>query len=301
MRRKIRKQYRRAKVEWNAWLARYRENVIYQSVDVSDAGQSARVLCLFAHYSAQGRIDDYVIHLVQQLAAAGCDVVFVSSCGPSFPLDEFDKIRSDVKGVILRHNFGYDFGSWKTAIDCCSELVSGYEQIMYMNDSVYGPYSNLKPVLEQVLENHWDIWALTDSHERNYHFQTYCWGMGGKALHGRFHNWFWQRYFRFYSDRDAVISRYELKLAQLAGSRFSLLTGVVFPVNTFAVADMSKCNPTQDLALELLQHDFPFVKRELLETNPRKLPFVEEVRHFLQDRNSALTANVNAHLSSLNT
>jgi len=191
-------------------------------------------------------------------------------------------------GVVVRRNVGYDFGSWKTGIDCYPDMGKHYSHILFANDSVYGPLVDLKPVIEKWVESDVDVWALTDSYERRDHLQSYFWGVNTRAINSGFFDYFWRRYFRYVSDRNIVIDRYELRIKAIAEG-YGLKVEACFALSKMQdeleIHNIKRVNPMHDLAFALIKnYSFPFVKKELLNRNPKKLATVPELEIVISER-----------------
>lgn len=257
-------------------------------------------LCLFAHYSPTPGVAPFVFPLLKALRECDCDILFISTA-PSIPSQDRERLRSDCLGLICRNNVGYDFGSWKTGLDAFPELVQQYDQLIFANDSVYGPLHALGPIIERV-STEYDVWALTASVERSYHLQTYFWGVSRAAIHSGFMDYFWNEYYRFYSARDRVIKTYELQIATIARERFQLSAGAAFETDQIinqlkaAGSDINvidlppqRINPTHHLSYQLIDHfQFPFVKRELFDRNPKKLAAATQIKTYIAEQQPVL-------------
>ena len=294
----------RAKAWLFRWGANYKTNILYQDLQIPTESKRKPTLCVFAHFSSSLKIDRSVLHLVSALCHADCDVIFVSSSGKGFEIAEFDKLKDVAIGKILRQNFGYDFGSWKAAVDVYPEMSSDYERIVFANDSVFGPFSDLKKILQGISCRNYDVWSLTDSYERGYHLQSFFWGVESKGLNGGFFEYFWNEYFRYCSNREEAIKQYELSFCAIAKQLFGLRVGAYFGISVLeakycvvAHNNISKCNPVQHLAYALLNNEgFPFVKRELLLRNPMGVRELADIKESCQRINPELWAFVNQEL-----
>ena len=240
-------------------------------------------LCLFAHYSSDNTVCAYVYHLIQSLSQSGCDVLFISA-GRSLNTEDQQKIKANCIGLICRKNIGYDFGSWKTAIEYYPNMTQDYQSIIFTNDSIYGPIHKISPLIDKV-ESLFDVWSLTSSHERNFHLQSYFWGVTSKAIQCGFFDSFWQKHYRYYSLRNRVITKYELQIARIAKDKYFLNVGSAIDPLEYSsnTRDLRKINPTHHLGYELItRHKFPFIKRELLDRNPLNIESKHLIEKYLQ-------------------
>lgn len=259
-------------------------NVVIRQVDVNQDGRKRSRLCLFAHYDKDDIIDDYVIFLLNQIQSLDCDIVFVST-SEELSVKSIEKIKKFCLRIIVRKNFSYDFGSWKVALSSCSDL-SGYESLLIMNDSVYGPLSNIATIFNRMEQSHCDIWGLTDSFDPTYHLQSYFIVFKRNVVASEFFEKFWRDvYFFEKTDKMVIVHVLEVGLtgkALRAGFRVE-----AFCAYTEVVAHTLDCYPDyphreliknfhvnqSHFLWRVLIHDFhyPFLKIELLRDNPAQV------------------------------
>ena len=73
-------------------------------------------IVFFAHYDPDGRVDDYVLHYLNELVRAGIEeIYFASDCG--LVEEELSKLPNAVEVVNATRHGEYDFGSWKRCFD----------------------------------------------------------------------------------------------------------------------------------------------------------------------------------------
>ncbi|WP_336368484.1 rhamnan synthesis F family protein [Marinobacter sp. C2H3] len=234
-------------------------------------------------------ISDDVFHYLQALKDANTDIAFISSSTPPLPVSTLHKALDWASCAITRPNEGYDFGSWKAGIDHLGDVTSGYRRILFANDSVYGPLVPLAPLLELWDQVGTEVMALTESYERQYHLQSYFWGVKGSALEGGFFDYFWRRHYRPAKSRNDAIKRFELFIHEAACAQFGLTAAPLFKLQdltTFNAANNpTKFNPMHHGALELVtDHQFPFLKREFIDRNPYNLASVDAAKRLLRAR-----------------
>lgn len=111
-----------------------------------------RLFC-FSIYSRSGYIDDYVLFYLKELVKCG-DVIL---CADNDNYQEsLDLIKNQIpKGIISMMAFKhgeYDFGSYKYCIKKAQELdiINNYDYIYICNDSVIGPLTDLKKILNNL-------------------------------------------------------------------------------------------------------------------------------------------------------
>jgi len=115
-------------------------------------------ICLFAGYSSQNTIEDYVIHYIKNLTPFA-DVFY---CADN-PLtdEEIKKLAPYVKIVFSGRHATYDFGSWAKMINAIGwDEIEKYDQMILVNDSCFGPLFPLTPVFEKMDSIPCDAWGI---------------------------------------------------------------------------------------------------------------------------------------------
>ncbi len=268
--------------------------------------------CVFAHFDRSKRVDPHVFHHLRALKALDCDIIFVSSC-KCLPDADREQILTLCHKLILRRNIGYDFGSYRAGLEQLNPQHS-YKQILLVNDSVYGPIHDLKPIFEAFERQSVDLWSITDSYEHEYHLQSYFLVFNRAAWeHPRMQK-FWKRFW-YVKSKKAAIQLYEIGLSrtakdahlrQAAWCDYSTLTPLMLKkVEAKLTATFDPPLPEMEKRrLEHLldttlghrrnishyywdyliqDHDCPYLKVELLRDNPVRVPNVIFYRDILRD------------------
>jgi lipopolysaccharide biosynthesis protein len=291
----------------------------------------ARVV-VFVHFDGKGEVRPYVRHYLASLQSAGLDVVFVSNAGRL--LDEsLDAIRPLCAGVLVRRNIGYDFAAMREGLSHFGLPRANTEMIILANDSVYGPLRPLDDMMAKVDFAKADLWGATESWQAYYHLQSYFLVAGPQAFRHPAWRVFWARV-RPVASKSVIITRYEIGFTQwmirsgltcAALWPYSDLLKTVMPVaaldaewNPRSTADallnardahvnqLRACyanhvalNPTSDLWRQLLRAGYPFIKRELLRSNPTRVPDVIDWRDEVAAIGSADIAVIERDLQRL--
>jgi lipopolysaccharide biosynthesis protein len=224
----------------------------------------AATVCLFSHYDRQGLVEPYVLHHLQRLAEAGVLTIFVTTAR----LDRraAAALAPTCAAIIERDNLGFDFGSWRTALLAYPQLLA-CETLLFVNDSVYGPMSDLRPLLDRMAASGCDFWGVTESRQIAPHYQSYFLAFHRRCLRSRaFRDLFLE--IDLLADKQQVIDRYEVTLyRRLAGAGLRGAACVPSPPE----ADANE-NPTLHRWREILAAGAPYLKVQLLRENPHHLP-----------------------------
>jgi lipopolysaccharide biosynthesis protein len=167
---------------------------------------------------------------------------------------------------------GFDFSAYRIALEEIAARSPGADVIV-MNDSNFGPFTDLRPFLAA---SAWALTGFTASTEFKNHIQSYAFIMRDvtssrlRSLRTVLFPWI------VFDRWDLVIEFQELRLARIAARHM--------PVGAFWFADQSlSYNPTLIRPFDLLAAGHPFLKRSLL-TKHSSYQSVGDVRDALRSR-----------------
>lgn len=250
-------------------------------------------LCVFSHFAKNHEVADYVYFYLEKLREAGCDIVFVST-SENIRQDHLDRLASLCAVTIVRKNYGYDFGSYKCGLDVANDALGRYHRVVLANDSCYGPFHDLRELIEYGDNHDMDMWGATDSFAIRYHIQSFFVVYSRAVFLSQAFGEFWStvQYSREAQKlkKQQIIDNYEVggsthfvdALFRLGAfcSNADIRTFIVDKVTTsipddpplhrFLLANVSvRHNSTHIFWDILIKHfRFPFIKRELLQVNP---------------------------------
>ena len=269
-------------------------------------------VALFVHFDAHGQVTPAARDFIASLAEAGLDVVFVTN---SEHIVEEAKafLKRHCAGILIRRNIGYDFGAWRDALDTLGLPRAETRAIFLINDSVYGPFADLKPLLAAIDFERADLWGATESWQHRYHLQSFFLACGDTVIRGQAWRDFW-RSVRPIPCKDWVIRHCEIGFTG-AMARGGARCAAIFPsaalldereierlervldeddiwrgqnsrlhAEAIHAEHILRCtrrrtnllNPSVDLWRQLIQAGYPFLKRELLLKNPTRVADVFE-------------------------
>ena len=113
-------------------------------------------IAIFAHYSKDSRIDDYVIFSLKKLKKVAESIIFISYS--NIEEKEVDKIKEYTITSIAKHHGEYDFGSYKRGYN---NLLSDYEKLILVNDSCYLPLFPFDKMFSVMSYKKLDFWGTT--------------------------------------------------------------------------------------------------------------------------------------------
>jgi len=226
-----------------------------------------RDICLYSHFDYEDKVDDYVFYSLQALKQCGFEIIFISTC-QQIDKSDVDKLSSLCCVVIVRENFGLDFGGWAHVINRYPQILNA-ENLTIANDSVYGPLGDLSLFISRMNEEGYDFWGMTESYQIEPHIQSYYINFTKNVLQSSVFQSFWASY-KHVKDKKKLIVKYEVSLTQILfkagfsyGSVFGKGNSIVSVEGIYAI------NPSHHLWYELIhKYHSPCVKVELLRDNP---------------------------------
>lgn len=214
--------------------------------------------------------------------------------------------------VIHRRNTGWDFGSWFAGLGSLEEMLNDVEELILANDSNHGPFGDLRPLIDAAHGLDVDLWGCTDSYVGSHHLQSYF--LGFRLRHEvRGQLMAFARAFDFPVKKSDIISRGEIGLSS-AFREAGLSLAAVHPYQELVreflrmiperleraaeslrvpgepsstdsslqlLIDDIQCrrprNPTLEFWDVLLERGHPFLKRQLLDSNPTNVVNLDQV------------------------
>lgn len=250
----------------------------------------AKRAIVLAHFDRRGEFDAYVVEALRRYRPHASRLVVVSASTTRLPTAAGRLVDT----FLARDNEGYDFASWRAGLATLQS--ADYDEILCVNDSVYGPLSDPGPVLRDPRTIDADLWGmvLSDQGTRfrpgpSPHVQSWFLGMRRRLLESPVYDRFWDSIAPLPS-KDEVIDRYELGLSA-ACHRAGLNVAAIYDARSaprVALAEvwphvrlasprrswrlLRRCrrgphNPSELLVSRLLAAGIPFVKVSVFRAN----------------------------------
>jgi rhamnosyltransferase len=246
---------------------------------------------IVAHFDVHGIVDDYVLYALRCYRPYFDVICFSSTADLSLGQQQRAAIYADI--VVNRPNVGYDFLSWRIGFEALPNV--SYDEIVFVNDSCYGPCSDIRQFWKRVTALNVDLWGATVNYQFRRHVQSFCMGFGPRLIKSGFAKRFW-RSVEIEPDKFKLILRFEVGLSgevEHEGFRIGAvvdLRDVDFATRKRVYADnepfIESINPRSEQPAgvqimsdpcpnpsmlywnEALRRGSPFVKVELLRDNP---------------------------------
>lgn len=123
-------------------------------------------LAVFAHFDKDNLVDDYVIYYLKELKKVADTIIFVSD--NDLPESEIKKLDGIADFTLAKKHGEYDFGSYKRGFKIAEEnnLLKDTDNLIFANDSCYGPFCPLSSIFDKMNEENCDFWGITSN--KNY-------------------------------------------------------------------------------------------------------------------------------------
>ncbi len=141
---------------------------------------------LLAHYDRDGIIDPYVIVAAKEYRRFADTLALISVSTRVLPTE----LHGVVDYFVPRENIGYDFGSWKAGLEAIGP-PSDFDEIICVNDSVYGPLFDLAPAITSPQHRDADFWGMTISAAVEPHVQSWFFAMRSRVIQSESFKRFW--------------------------------------------------------------------------------------------------------------
>jgi lipopolysaccharide biosynthesis protein len=166
-------------------------------------------LAIYAHYGSSAAVAGHVYYCLEQVAALGFGICFVSNSEISAASEA--ALKKICERVLVRENTGLDFCMWQRGMAEYDLLQ--YEELLLTNSSIIGPVQALAPVWASPALAGCDFWGLTDNDELAEHLQSYFLVFRRRVLHSEAFREFWRSVLP-YKNKAQLIWSYELGLTR---------------------------------------------------------------------------------------
>ncbi|HET9658551.1 MAG TPA: rhamnan synthesis F family protein [Kineosporiaceae bacterium] len=165
---------------------------------------------VFAHYDPHGQVAPHVLYHLDALATSVNRLIIVSTATLT-PGARQDLTRRGE--LVERGNEGYDFCSWQAGLERLEPWWKA-DLLLLANDSVVGPLTGYRQILDGIAARGATAWGITATAEAEPHVQSYLLGFSGATLCSPLLRAFWLGMTPA-PDRGAAIERYELGLSRM--------------------------------------------------------------------------------------
>lgn len=207
-------------------------------------------LFLFAAYDSLNVVGEMLVSYVRVLSECG-DVVFWADS--DFPREELDKLEKFTLYAGAERHSEYDFGSYKRSWKWARENldIRAYDVLYMVNDSVYGPYSDVRKPLGLLESSGADAFSMVLNNSRHgVHLQSWFIGLTKSVFNAQWFDEFIGSVTRL-DDKVSVCRSYETGFTSLLLSKGLRLSSVC----------VAPGKSVYNKPLSLFEKGVPFVKK----------------------------------------
>ena len=220
------------------------------------------VITVFALFSNTGIIETHVIYLLRALHQISDYIIVIMD---SFIHEtELNKVQDLCNIFIAKRHEEYDFGSYKMGYMylISNNILLDNDNLLFINDSNYGPIYPLTNVIEHYKKQHCDFYGLSVGRAPDNNFiQSFFYIFKSQVFKSDIFKHF-MRNIKKEITPAWVINNYEYKLTKiLTNAGYSYSTYVC---NSNFMIDKNHIIPTKYAVTLLEDYKYPFVKRKVL-------------------------------------
>ena len=194
-------------------------------------------------------------------------------------------------GIIVRHNEGYDYGSWMTGLRFCRQRIEQQKMVVLTNDSFWGPVRPLQGLIDRLMSSQADVIGLTDNLMYRPHIQSPFLMFTKRAVSCDAFWKFWDNISRWENKRS-IVKNYEVGLPSLLENQ-----GLSLESLFTNKANGNVLHAEWQSLIE--QQAFPFLKVSLLRDNPHSVD-ISNWKEVVGQYNPRLAKQISQHLKRLN-
>lgn len=174
-------------------------------------------ICIYLTYDKQKIIDKYIGYMLKELKT--CVSYLVVVCNETEIVQGKEILKEYADDIFYRDNIGFDAGGFKDAL--CHFIgwnkVWQYDELVLVNDSMFGPFRPMKEIFLKMDEKPVDFWGLTKHGEYNgkegkhiiEHLQSFFLVIRSSLLHSHVLKKYWED-MPYYSSFQETIQKYEI-------------------------------------------------------------------------------------------
>lgn len=146
----------------------------YQIAPYTEGANAA----VFAAYSADGTVSDYVVDYLKKLKEIAPNIIYVTD--NPIKRGEIKKISPYITHLIAYRHGEYDWGSYKRGVNLI-KTAGTFDKLILANDSTLPLAASFRPILEKMQQSEADIYGITANTDGTYHLQSYFLILSKKA------------------------------------------------------------------------------------------------------------------------
>lgn len=236
---------------------------------------------VFAHYDKDNIVDDYVIYYIKALKEIAETIIFVSCNNIKNP----ECLNGLADKIIDEPHDEYDFGSYKRGFLYLQDRLDDYDELIFANDSCYGPLYPLEKVFSEMENKNCDFWGITKNNFgykksighffiKRPHIQSYFIVFKREIFIKDFFADFIKS-IKHKASKKLIISNYEIGLTELLvqnGYKYKTLVNAYENINNITILKWREI---------IKKYKMPFIKKSLFELKNTDATTIERYEKLL--------------------
>ena len=263
------------------------QNMIIDNIKNYNHNTHKRIT-IFASFNKDGKIPDYVIYYLKELLKISDGIIFIAD-NPVLK-EEAEKIKELVIFAQFERHNEYDFGSYKRGFNIArkNNLLKNSNEIIFCNDSCYGPVYPFENVFDIMKTKKCDFWGLSSDVIKEEHVQSFFYVFKKNIFTDN-------KFIKFINNIKhqrnvaGVIKKYEAGLTSfLTKAGYKFLTYIPLTINENA--NNNTINKSLYLPFVLLsKYKFPLIKIKIFsDKNIHNKNEIKNILNYLKNENKAL-------------
>lgn len=251
------------------------------------------MLC-YHHFDSKDTVDAHVMFTLKQMQKH-CDFILFTS-NSKISKNAHMELSELTNEIIVRKNVGYDYNGWKAALQSKKkEWFNQFDRLMFINNSVFGPVVDIKPLLNKMEEREWDFWTPT---EWKYyrpevlpvppHAQPYFMVVKKRLFSSNTFWNYWEDMPEDFKDYQHAVTRGEIELTLAWEKDGFIRATAIDEFDNQNIPDLGAIDPHSYNSVDVLikRYDAPFVKiKAIMNTVNKPFDITPRVIEAIQEKN----------------
>ncbi len=233
-------------------------------------------LCLYLVFDKEGIVDKYIGQMLGELKS--CVQHLVVICNMTEIFSGIEIIEEHADTIIFRENTGFDAGGFKEAL--CRfigwDTVLQYDELVLVNDSMFGPFRPMKDIFAEMDERSVDFWGLAGQGAREgidircfpQYIQSYFIVIRSDMLHDAEFKKYWENIPFYHEFWDVVIWHEERFTSYFNSLGYTCEVLADMEVNDSKINLANNYSQYAAISYELIKkRNFPFLKKQQIAYN----------------------------------
>ncbi|MDE5699946.1 MAG: rhamnan synthesis F family protein [Lachnospiraceae bacterium] len=262
-----------------------------------------RRLCIYVTYDPENMIDDYIGYTLQEMRKTVDSLIVV--CNYKCIVSGRENIQPYANKIFCRENAGFDAGAYQDVFFRYLgwDGVCGYDEILLVNDSFYGPLYSFEKLFRRMEEVNADYWGMTrcpegelaDGSTYKPHIQSYFLALRKNVLINKEFQEYWENMEYPISFMQTVIT-FEIGVNKLL-QQLGFVGSAVMDLCPVQWNLKKNENPYLLYPLELIRDaDIPVLKRKSLSMSNKGFESAIKALRFIKDECSYDVSLIENHL-----